>query len=206
MLIKENNNEDLTYEIFIEKSIKLLDKINIILNQYNTIENNTEILIKKIKKKLKIYTKRKDTSEKSEYKTVEDREYDKDIMKNLMNKLYKLNMSLNKYMKRLKINIYDVYLEIQKLYENSKYYDKDFNIHYKDKIKEIEDSFSIYEKIEINNEIDDLFEHINNISNNYILTTKIVLSINIIINLGELLKLQNTKLKIIYNDVNIINP
>jgi hypothetical protein len=74
-------------------------------------------------------------------------------------------------------------------------------MHYKNEIKEIEDLFSVYKEIEINFDGDELFEHIINISNNYVLIRKIILSINIIIKIGELLKIENNKLKIIYEDL-----
>lgn len=49
-IIEGFENEKLTYGIFVEKGIKLIEKIYILIYQYNTIINNTETLIDIIKK------------------------------------------------------------------------------------------------------------------------------------------------------------
>jgi hypothetical protein len=203
MLIKEiDNNEDLKYDIFIDKGIKLIDKVYILIKQYNVIENNTERLIKEIKKKIEIIDIKKRKFEKLNI----DFKYNhtknnKDIIKDIMDKLHSLDNYLNNYIENFKNNIYYVYLQIKEFYKNHKYYNKDFFIYYKNEIKEIDKLFSIYKEIKIDDQIDELFEHINNISNNYILLRKNILSINIITKLGELLKIENKKLIIIYEDL-----
>lgn len=200
MLIKEiDNNEDLRYDIFIDKGIILIDKVHILIKQYNVIENNTEILINEIKKKIEIIDIKKKEFEKLNI----DFKYNhtktnKDMMKDIMNKLNSLDIYLNNYIKNFKNNIYYIYVQIKDFYKNYEYYDKDFFIYYKNEIIEIDKLFSIYKEIKIDDKNDELFEHINNISNNYILVRKNILSINIITKLGELLKVENKKLRIIY--------
>lgn len=200
MLIKEiNNNEDLRYDIFIDKGINLIDKVYILIKQYNVIENNTEILINEIKKKIEKIDIKKDKFEKLNI----DFKYNhtktnKDMMKDIMDKLNSLDIYLNNYIKNSKNNIYYIYLQIKEFYKNHEYYNKDFFIYYKNEIIEIDKLFSIYKEIKIDDKIDELFEHINDISNNYILVRKNILSINIITKLGELLKAENKKLRIIY--------
>lgn len=203
MLIKEiHDNEDLTYDIFIDKGINLIDKVHILIKQYDLIENNTEILIKKIKNKIEIIDiKKKDFSKSGTDFKYKNTKNDKDIMKDIMDKLYVLDVYLNNYIDFFKNNIYYVYLQIKEIYKNSKYYNKEFFIYYKNEIEEIDKLFSIYKKIKIDDQIDELFEHIINISNNYILVRKIILCISIIIKLGELLKVENKKLRIIYEDL-----
>lgn len=203
MLIKEiDNNEDLKYDIFIDKGIILIDKVYILINQYNGIEINTEILINEIKKKIEIIDIKKEVFE----KLIIDFKYNntktnKDMMKDIMKKLNSLDIYLNNYIKNFKNNIYYIYLQIKEFYKNHEYYNKYFFIYYKNEIIEIDKLFSIYKEIKINDKIDELFEHINNISNNYILIRKIILSINIITNLGEILKVENEKLRIIYKNL-----
>lgn len=203
MLIKEiHDNEDLTYDIFIDKGIKLIDKVHILIKQYDLIENNTEILIKKIKNKIEIIDIKKDDFSKSDtdfkYKNTKN---DKDIMKDIMDKLHILDIYLNNYIEFFKNNIYYVYLQIKEIYKNSKYYNKEFFIYYKNEIEEIDKLFSIYKKIKIDDQIDELFKHIINISNNYILVRKIILCISIIIKIGELLKVENKKLRMVYENL-----
>lgn len=203
MLIKEiHDNEDLTYDIFIDKGIKLIDKVHILIKQYDLIKNNTEILIKKIKNKIEIIDIKKDDFSKSDtdfkYKNTKN---DKDIMKDIMDKLHVLDIYLNNYIEFFKNNIYYVYLQIKEIYKNSKYYNKEFFIYYKNEIEEIDKLFSIYKKIKIDDQIDELFKHIINISNNYILVRKIILCISIIIKIGELLKVENKKLRMVYENL-----
>lgn len=199
---KIDNNEDLRYDIFIDKGINLIDKVYILIKQYNIIENNTEILINEIKKKIEIIDIKKDEIEKLNI----DFKYNhtktsKDMMKDIMKKLNILDIYLNNYIKKFKNNIYYIYVQIKEFYKNHEYYNKDFFIYYKNEIIEIDKLFFIYKEIKIDDKIDDLFEHINNISNNYILVRKIILSINIITKLGELLKVENNKLRIIYENL-----
>lgn len=203
MLIKEiDNNEDLTYEIFIDKGINLIDKVYILIKQYNLIENNTEILIKEIKKKIEIIDIKKEDFEKLNTNFLYNHtKNNKDMMKDIMDKLHSLDIYLNNYIENFKNNIYYIYLQIKEFYKNHKYYNKDFFIYYENEIKEIDKLFFIYKEIKIDDQIDELFEHINNISNNYILVRKNILSINIITKLGELLKVENKKLRIIYEDL-----
>ena len=200
MLIKEiDNNEDLRYDIFIDKGINIIDKVYILIKQYNVIENNTEILINEIKKKIVIIDTKKEEFEKLNI----DFKYNhtktnKDMMIDILNKLNSLDIYLNNYIKNFRNNIYYIYVQIKEFYKNHEYYDKNFFIYYKNEIIEIDKLFSIYKEIKIDDKIDELFEHINNISNNYILVRKSILSINIITRLGELLKVENKKLRIIY--------
>lgn len=202
--IEVNEKENLTYEIFIDKAISLIDKIYILIQQYNTIKDNTEILIDKIRNKINMINIEKEVPKKlnTDYKfnyTKIDK--NKDIMKDIMNKLYILDAFLNNYIENFKTYISYNHLQIKELCKEDKYYNKEFFINYENEIKEIDKLISIYKEININDKTDDLFEHIINISNNYILTRKIILSINIIIKLGEILKNQNKKLKIIYEDL-----
>lgn len=195
---KNNENEELTYKVFIEKGIKLIDKSLIIICQYNTIINNTEFLINKIKNKTKLINIKEMSYKKleidlnfdiSEIKEIKDK---KIIMRKLKNKLYNLDILLNNYIKNLKSHIFYTYSLIKELsYEkNVVNHEIDFN--------DIENLIIYYEKIETKCLTDDLFEHIINISNIYILNTKIILCINIIIGIGEILKKHNMILKTIY--------
>lgn len=202
MIKKIDNNEDLRYDIFIDKGINLIDKVYIIIKQYNIIENNTEILINEIKKKIEIIDIKKEEFEKLtiDFK-YNNKKSNKDMMKDIMKKLNSLDIYLNNYIKIFKNNIYYIYLQIKEFYKNHKYYNKDFFIYYNNEIIEIDKLFSIYKEIKIDDKIDELFEHIDNIYNNYILVRKNILTINIITKLGEILKIENKKLKIIYEDL-----
>lgn len=203
MLTKEiENNDDLRYDIFIDKGIKLIDKIFILIKQYNVIENNINNLINEIKKKIEIIDIKKDDFLKLNI----DFKYDHDktnkkMIKDIMNKLNILDIYLNNYIKNFRNNIHYIYLYIKEFYKNHKYYNKEFFIYYKNEIKEIDELISIYKEIKINDKVDEIFEHINNISNNYILVRKNILSINIITKIGELLKVENEKLIIIYENL-----
>lgn len=205
MLIKEiDNNDNLRYDIFIDKGINLIDKVYILINQYNVIEKNTEKLINEIKKKVEIIDIKKEDKEKINI----DFKYNhtktnKDMMKDIMNKLNSLDIYLNNYIKNFKNNIYYIFVQIKEFYKNHEYYNKEFFIYYKNEIIEFDKLFSIYKEIKIDDKKDELFEHINNISNNYILVRKNILSINIIIKLGELLKIENKKIRIIYEKLQI---
>lgn len=190
--IKENN--DLTYKIFIDKSINLLEKVYIIIEQYNKIRSNNKILTNEIKKIIKIdenIDNIKDLNNNPEI-DIGDNE---DLMKNLMNKLYKLNTFLNNYIKTFRNDVYNTHLNIQKIYKELKYDISEIIIYYEKDNKELNNLFSLCKNIIINSNTDDIFEHINDISNNYKLTTKIILYINSIIFLGETSKKQNINLK-----------
>lgn len=198
MLIEEiKDNNDLTYKIFINKSIKLLEKIYIIIEQYNKIRSNNEMLTNEIKNIInfsKNIDKIKDLNNNPEF-DIGDNE---DLMKNLMNKLYKLNTFLNNYIETFRNDVYNTHLNIQIIYKELKYDISEIIMYYEKDYKEFNILFSSCKNITINNNTDDIFEHINNISNNYKLTTKIILYINSIIFLGEISKKQNTNLKNIY--------
>lgn len=201
--IEETNfeRENLTYEVFIDKGINLIEKIYILIYQYNNIKDNTEILIDKIMKKIKIINikkenyKKMDMDLKNDYIEINESKDITYLIKNIKNKLFTLNILLNNYIKNF-IN-YTSYksLQIKELYQKD---DTD----YENEIKEIDKLISSYGQINTNDITNDLFDHIINISNIYILITKIILCINIITKIGEILKKQNTILKIIYKDLN----
>lgn len=199
-------NENLKYDVFINKGIFLIDKIYSIIKQYNTIKNNTELLINEIQKKIIINIKEENyeflkiNSNLNNIKIDEVQDI-KNLIKNIMKKLYDLDILLNNYIENFKNYIYYKYLQIKELYKNDKHKNNDFFIYYENEIKEIDKMFFRYKKINTNDEINDLFEHIINISNVYVLVTKNILSINIVIKIGEILKKQNTIFKIIYKDL-----
>lgn len=205
MLIKEidESNLDLSYEIFIDKSIKLLERVFIIIKQYNEIRNNNYTLTCEIKKVIKLSTKAyifKYINNNIEIEINRDEE----LMKKLMNKLFMLNTCLNNYIKDFRNDIHNTYLNIQEIYKELKYDITEITICYEKESKDFDKLFSSIKYIEINN-TDDIFEHINNISNNYKLTTRIILLIHCMLYLGELLKMQNTTLKKLYNSTKLCN-
>jgi predicted nucleic acid-binding protein len=195
MLIEEiKDNNDLTYKIFIDKGIKLIEKVEIIIEQYNKIRDNNEIMIDSIKKEIdfeKKINKIKVLNNNESY--VEE---GNDLMEKIMNKLYKLNVFLHNYIETSKKMIHDIHLNIQEIYKKLKY-DIDENITYEEDIEIFNKLFSSCKDIIIDNN-NDIFKYITNISNNYKLSTKIILYINSIILLGEISKKQNIKLKNIY--------
>lgn len=202
MLVKEiNNDETLTYKVFIDKGIFLVDKVYNIIDQYKKIEENTDMLIEQIKKRIRINSIEKENYEKidinDKLNKVEIKD-EKDIIKNVAEKLHNLDLYINNYIKTFKNKIYYISLNIKKIYKKE---DKEFFSYYETEIKEINMLISKYEKIILDDNLDELFEHIINISNIYILITKIIISINIIIKLGELLKIENKKLKLIYENL-----
>lgn len=203
MLIKEiENNDDLRYDIFIDKGINLIDKIFILIKQYNVIENNINNLISEIKKKIEITDIKKDDFLKLNiYLKYDHDKTNKKMIKDIMNKLNNLDIYLNNYIKNFRNNIHYIYLYIKEFYKNHKYHNEKFFIYYKNEIKEIDELISIYKEIKINDKVDEIFEHINSISNIYILVRKNILSINIITKIGELLKVENEKLLIIYENI-----
>lgn len=195
MLVKEiNNDETLTYKVFIDKGIFLIDKIYNIIDQYKKIQENTDMLIEQIKKRIRINSIEKENYEKidinDKLNKVEIKD-ENDIIKNIAEKLHNLDLYINNYIKTFKNKIYYISLNIKKE-------DKEFFSYYETEIKEINMLISKYEKIILDDNLNELFEYIINISNIYILITKIIISINIIIKLGELLKIENKKLKLIY--------
>lgn len=206
MLIKEidESNVDLSYEIFIDKSINLLEKVFIIIKQYNEIRNNNYTLTCEIKKVIKLSTKVyifKDINNNIEI----DINSGEELMKKLMNKLFMLNTCLNNYIKDFRNDMHNTYLNIQEIYKELKYDISEITICYEKESKEFDKLFSSIKYIEINNNTDDIFEHINNISNNYKLTTRIILYTHTMLFLGELLKMQNTTLKKLYNEMLQLN-
>lgn len=207
-IIEGFENEKLTYGIFVEKGIKLIEKIYILIYQYNTIINNTETLIDIIKKKINSINLKKeifkkldtdlnfDDFEKNETKNI------KYLMKNIKNRLCNLDILLNNYVKNLKNYIFHKFLQIEELYKSDNIFDKENHKNHENEIKEIDKLICFYEKFNIKDVTNDLFEHIINISNIYILNTKNILCINIITRMGEILKEQNTIFKIIYKNLN----
>ena len=194
MLIEDiKDDNDLTYKIFIDKSINLLEKVYIIIEQYNKIRSNNEMLTNEIKKTIKVdenLNKKQDLNNNPEI-DIGDNE---NLMKNIMNKLYKLNTFLNNYIETFRNDVYNTHLDIEKIYKELGY-DISEIIYFEKDNKEFNNLFSSCKNININSNTDDIFEHINNISNNYKLTTKIILYINSIILLGEISKKQNINLK-----------
>jgi hypothetical protein len=202
MLVKEiNNDETLTYKIFIDKGIFLIDKICNIIDQYKKIEENTDMLIEQIKKRIRMNSIEKENYEKIDINDKLNKmeiKDEKDIIKNIAEKLHNLDLYINNYIKKFKNKIYHISLNIKKIYKKD---DKEFFSCYETEIKEINMLISKYEKNILNDNLDELFERIINISNIYILVTKIIISINIIIKLGELLKIENKELKSIYENL-----
>lgn len=199
--------ENLTYEVFIDKGIKLIEKIYILIHQYNRIKDNTEILIDEIGKKIKIINMKKENYKKLDINLKIDLEINesKDItylVKNIKNKLYKLNILLNNYIENFKNYISYKILQIKELWQKEECYNKKDYEDYDREVKEIDKLIFQHGQINTNDITDDLFGHIINISNIYILITKNILCINIITNIGEILKKQNTILKIIYKNLN----
>lgn len=205
--IRNFENEKLTYEIFIDKGINIINKIYILIQQYNKMKDNTEILIDKIKKNIKIIN-----MEKENYKKLNidlnfnyiEIDKNKDIItliKNIKDRLCILDLLLNNYVENFKNYISCKYLQIKELYKNNKYYNEEFCINYENEVKEIDKLIFNYREFNTDNQSDDLFGHIINISNVYILITKNILNMNIITKIGEILKKQNTVLKIIYKDL-----
>lgn len=203
--IENFENENLTYEVFIDKGIKLIEKIYILIHQYNRIKDNTETLIDEIGKKIKIINMKKENHKKLDIDLKIDLEnYEsKDIaylVKNIKNKLFNLNILLNNYVENFKNYISYKSLQIKELCQE--FCDKKNYADYDRVIKEIDKLIFRYGEFNTNDITNNLFDHIINISNIYILITKNILCINIIINIGEILKKQNTILKIIYKDLN----
>lgn len=195
MLIEEiKDNNDLTYKIFIDKSIKLIEKVEIVIEQYNKIRDNNEIMIDSIKKEIDFEKKINKIKVLNNNESYLEEGYD--LMEKIMNKLYKLNVFLHNYIETSKKKIHDIHLNIQEIYKKLKY-DIEENITYEEDIEIFNKLFSSCKDIIIDNN-NDIFKYITNISNNYKLSTKIILYINSIILLGEISKKQNIKLKNIY--------
>jgi hypothetical protein len=204
MLIKEiDENEDLTYKIFIDKGLKLINKVHVIIMQYDSIINNNEKLFEKIKLSIKEINIKKETYKKTEIDDVFKNLYiddNNDLIKKIANKLLILDIYLNNYLKKFKNNIHYTYLFIKEINKNYKY-DSESDIKYEKQVKEIDVLISFYKEIKLNDNFDDIFEHVYNISNIYILIKKIIINVNILIMLGELLKVENKQLKTIYKNL-----
>lgn len=202
MLIKEiknnENNDNLTYDIFIDKGINLLEKVKVIIKQYCKIKDNNKLLINKIKDKINLKNNNKDMDD---YKNNDfNIENNENIIKNIMKKLYKLNNFLLNFINYFKYNTNNIYLIIQEISNILNYDSTKFLMNYEKEIKKVDVLFSSHKKIIIEDDSDNIFEHINNISNTYNLITNIILNIHAIIYLGEILKNQNIILRDIYKE------
>lgn len=202
MLIKEiknnENNDNLTYDIFIDKGINLLEKVKVIIKQYCKIKDNNKLLINKIKDKINLKNNNKDMDD---YKNNDfNIENNENIIKNIMKKLYKLNNLLLNFINYFKDNTNNIYLIIQEISNILNYDSTKFLMNYEKEIKKVDVLFSSHKKIIIEDDSDNIFEHINNISNTYNLITNIILNIHAIIYLGEILKNQNIILRDIYKE------